>query len=232
MGAVVPLIIVTPILAGGKGGLADALGSASIKAAIALTTIAVIGKFLLKPFFNAVAKTKSQEAFVGAILSVVLGMSFLTEGLGLSNTLGAFLAGVLLSETKYRYQVEADIAPFRGILLGLFFVTVGFEIDLQLIGSKPGLVTALVLGISSLKAAIAFVVSLLFGLKKGTALRVGLILSQGGEFAFVAFRLARSCGILSDEITKLMLTCVSLTMGLTPFLDDFGAKKADALNTS
>jgi len=229
--AVVPLIIVTPILAGGKGGLADALGSASIKAAIALTTIAVIGKFLLKPFFNAVANTKSQEAFVGAILSAVLGMSFLTEGLGLSNTLGAFLAGVLLSETEHRHHIETEIAPFRGILVGLFFFTVGFEIDLQLIGSKPGLVTALVLGISSLKAAIAFVVSLLFGLKKGTALRVGLILSQGGEFAFVAFRLARSCGILSDEITKLMLTCVSLTMGLTPFLDDFGAKKADALNT-
>lgn len=228
--AVVPLLVVTPILAGGGGGLAEALGSAGVKAAIALSTIAVVGKFLLKPFFNAVAKTKSQEAFVGAILSTVLGMSFLTEGLGLSNTLGAFLAGMLLSETEHRHQIETEIAPFRGILVGLFFFTVGFEIDLQLIGSNPGRIAAIVLGIASLKAAIASALGSLFGLEKGTALRVGLILSQGGEFAFVAFRLARSCGILSDEFTKLMLTCVSLTMGLTPFLDDVGAKMAIALD--
>jgi len=228
--AVVPLLVVTPILAGGGGGLANALGSAGIKAAIALSAIALVGKFLLNPFFDAVAKTKSQEAFVGAILSTVLGMSFLTEGLGLSNTLGAFLAGILLSETEHRHHIEAEIAPFRGILVGLFFFSVGFEVDLQLIRSKPGLITAIVLGIAALKAAIASVLSLLFGLSKGTALRVGLILSQGGEFAFVAFRLARGCGILSDDLTKLLLTCVSLTMGLTPFLDDTGAKMAIALD--
>jgi len=228
--AVVPLLVVTPILAGGGGGLVNALGSAGLKAVIALSAIAFVGKFLLNPFFDAVAKTKNQEAFVGAILSTVLGMSFLTEGLGLSNTLGAFLAGMLLSESKHRHHIEAEIAPFRGILVGLFFFSVGFEIDLQLIGSKPGLIAAIVLGVAALKAAIASVLSLLFGLNKGTALRVGLILSQGGEFAFVAFRLARSCGILSDELTKLMLTCVSLTMGLTPFLDDAGAKMAIVLD--
>lgn len=222
--AVVPLLVITPILAGGGGGLASALGSAGVKAAIALSTIAVVGKFLLKPFFDTVSKAKSQEAFVGAILSTVLGMSFLTEGLGLSNTLGAFLAGVLLSETDYRHEIEKEIAPFRGILVGLFFFSVGFEIDLDLIASKPGLVASVVFGIASLKTVIAASVAMIFGLSKGTASRVGLILSQGGEFAFVAFRLARSYGILSDEMTKLLLTCVSLTMGFTPFLDDFGAK--------
>jgi CPA2 family monovalent cation:H+ antiporter-2 len=228
--AVVPLLVVTPILAGGGGGLGKALGSAGVKAAIALSTIAVIGKFLLKPFFDTVSKAKSQEAFVGAILATVLGMSFLTEGLGLSNTLGAFLAGVLLSETDYRHDIEQEIAPFRGILVGLFFFSVGFEIDLDLIASKPGLVASIVLGIASLKTVIAAAVASIFGLSKGTASRVGLILSQGGEFAFVAFRLARSYGILSDEMTKLMLTCVSLTMGLTPFLDDFGAKIAKSID--
>eukprot|EP00536_Pseudo-nitzschia_multiseries_P000100 jgi/Psemu1/249196/estExt_Genewise1Plus.C_20246 len=227
--AVVPLLVVTPILAGGGGGLAEALGSAGVKAAIALSTIAFVGKFLINPFFDAVAKCKSQEAFVGAILSTVLGMSFLTEGLGLSNTLGAFLAGILLSETKHRHHIEAEIAPFRGILVGLFFFTVGFEIDLQLIRSNPGRIAGIVLGIASLKAAIASALGSMMGLDKGTALRVGLILSQGGEFAFVAFRLARSCGILSDELTKLMLTCVSLTMGLTPTLDDAGANIAASL---
>ena len=228
--AVVPLLVVTPILAGGGGGLLDALGSAGLKAAIALSTIAFIGKFLLNPFFDAVAKTNNQEAFVGAILSTVLGMSFLTEGLGLSNTLGAFLAGILLSETKHRHHIEKEMAPFRGILVGLFFFSVGFEIDLDLIGSKPGLIAAIVLGITSLKAVIAAAVGSMFGMKKGTALRLGLILSQGGEFAFVAFRLARSCGIFNDELTKMMLTCVSLTMILTPFLDDTGAKMAIDLN--
>lgn len=228
--AVVPLLVVTPILAGGGGGLAEALGSAGVKAAIALSVIAFVGKFLINPFFDAVAKTKNQEAFVGAILSTVLGMSFLTEGLGLSNTLGAFLAGILLSETEHRHHIEAEIAPFRGILVGLFFFSVGFEVDLQLIGSNPGRIAGIVLGIAALKAAIASALGSAFGLSKGTALRVGLILSQGGEFAFVAFRLARSCGILSDELTKLMLTCVSLTMGLTPFLDDVGAKMALTLD--
>mmetsp|Transcript_27000 Transcript_27000/g.64463 ORF Transcript_27000/g.64463 Transcript_27000/m.64463 type:complete len:503 (-) Transcript_27000:1356-2864(-) len=228
--AVVPLLVVTPILAGGGDGLATALGSAGIKAAIALSTIAVIGTFLLKPFFGMVAKTKSQEAFVAAILSTVLGMSFLTEGLGLSNTLGAFLAGMLLSETPHCHDIEKEVAPFRGILVGLFFFSVGFEIDIDLIKSSPGLVASIVLGIAALKATIAGILGLVFGLSKGTAQRVGLILSQGGEFAFVAFRLARSHGILDGDLTKLMLTCVSLTMGLTPFLDDFGAKMAETLD--
>jgi monovalent cation:proton antiporter-2 (CPA2) family protein len=227
--AVVPLLVITPILAGGGTGLADALGSAAVKAAIALGTIAIAGRFLLKPYFNIVVKAQSQDAFVGAILSTVLGMSFLTEGLGLSNTLGAFLAGVLLAETEYRHEIEKEIAVFRGILVGLFFFTVGFEIDTHLIASKTGLVSSIVFGIIALKTIIAAGLSLGFGLNKGTAQRVGLILSQGGEFAFVAFRLARSHGILDNDLTKLLLTCVSLTMGVTPFLEEFGAKMADKL---
>lgn len=224
--AVVPLLVITPILAGGGGGLVAALSSAGVQASIALGTIALAGKFLLRPFFDMVAKAESQETFVGAILFTVLGMSFLTAGLGLSNTLGAFLAGVLLSETKYRHEIEKEIAPFRGILVGLFFFTVGFEIDLQLILSKAGLISSIVLGLMTMKTIIAASLALAFGLSKGTAQRVGLILSQGGEFAFVAFRLARSYGILSDELTKLMLTCVSLTMALTPFAEEFGSKMA------
>merc|ERR1719469_744445 len=132
--------------------MAAALGSAVLKAGIALGSIALAGRYLLNPLFRTVASSKSQEAFLGVILLTVLSMSFLTEGLGLSSTLGAFLAGVLLSETKYRYQVEADIAPFRGILLGLFFVT----------------------------AAVTTLLSLAFGLSFATAQQTGLILCQGG----------------------------------------------------
>lgn len=183
----------------------------------------------MKPFFKAVAGTKSQEAFVGAILFTVLGMSFLTEGLGLSNTLGAFLAGVLLSETEHKHAIEKEISVFRGILVGLFFFTVGFEIDLQLIANKAPLVASVVAGIITLKAVIASGVAMAFGLDKSIAQQVGLILSQGGEFAFVAFRLARSHGIFDNELTKLLLTCVSLTMGFTPFLEEFGGKMAAKL---
>mmetsp|Transcript_3766 Transcript_3766/g.5743 ORF Transcript_3766/g.5743 Transcript_3766/m.5743 type:complete len:899 (+) Transcript_3766:182-2878(+) len=227
--AVVPLLVVTPILAGSGTGLAAALGSAVLKANIALGVIALAGRFLLNPLFKTVAEAQSQEAFLGVILLTVLSMSFMTEGLGLSNTLGAFLAGVLLSETKYRYQVEADIAPFRGVLLGLFFVTVGFEIDVHLIASKFPQVLSLVVGIMGIKAAVCTLLSLVFGLSLSTSQQTGLILSQGGEFAFVAFGLARSLGILDGPTTKLLLTSVSLTMALTPGVASLGGKIAKKL---
>jgi CPA2 family monovalent cation:H+ antiporter-2 len=226
--AVVPLLVATPILAG-SGSMASALGSAIVKAAMALSGIAMAGRFALNPLFKTVAAANSQEAFLGVILFTALGMSFLTEGLGLSNTLGAFLAGVLLSETKYRYQVEADIAPFRGILLGLFFVTVGFEIDIHLIANNLPIVSAIVAGILGLKAGILTLLCKMFGLSDSTSTRTGLILSQGGEFAFVAFALARSLGILDKATTKMLLTCVSLTMALTPLLDEVGSNIAQKL---
>jgi len=227
--AVVPLMTITPILAGNGQGLGKALGSASIQTLIALATIGFFGKFLLNPFFEFVSNSQSQEAFVGAILSVVMGMSFLTEGLGLSNTLGAFLAGILLSDTKFKPQVETEIAPFRGILVGLFFFTVGFEIDLNLIMSNMGLVSSVVLGIIFVKAFITTALCRLFGLEISTAQRTGLILSQGGEFAIVAFRLARSLGILDESTTKLLLTSISLTMAATPFLEELGEVVAKKL---
>lgn len=227
--AVVPLLVVTPILAGSGQGLAAAVGSATIKAAVALGLIAFAGRVILNPMFKTVAAAQSQEAFLGLILLTVLSMSFITEGLGLSNTLGAFLAGVLLSETKYRYQIEADIAPFRAILLGLFFVTVGFEIDLGLIASNLPLVGSIVIGIILTKAFLTTVLSLAFGLSLSTSQQTGLILAQGGEFAFVAFGLARNLGILDKPTTKLMLTSVSLTMALTPALASLGSKISKTL---
>jgi len=225
---VVPLLVVTPLLAPGSSGsnvsVGKAIGKALVQAALALSTIGVIGKFLLNPFFDTVAGANDQNSFVGAVLATILGMSFLTEGLGLSNTLGAFLAGMLLSENKHVHKIEKEVSPFRGILVGLFFFTVGFEIDLKLIGSQTGLVLSIVAGIVALKAAIATVLCMAFGLTKATSQRVGLILSQGGEFAFVAFRMARGLGILTEDMTKLMLTCVSLTMAITPFLESLGSK--------
>ena len=130
---VVPLLVITPILAGGGDGIGAAITSALVQIAMALTVIGCIGKFLMGPIFDKVAAAKLQEPFVGLILLTVLGMSFLTEGLGLSNTLGAFLAGVLLAESAHRHHIEVEASPIRGILVGLFFFTVGFEIDVSLL---------------------------------------------------------------------------------------------------
>lgn len=221
---VVPLLVITPILAGNGGSPKEAVAKALLQVTMALSFIGVFGKVLLGPLLDLVVGSKSQESLIAMILATVLGMSFLTEGLGLSNTLGAFLSGMLIAETKHRHNVEIEASPFRGILVGLFFFTVGFEIDLKLIFSSPGLIACTVIGILGLKAFIATAVCSTFGLPMSTAQRVGLVLSQGGEFAFVAFRTARSAGILNDEITKLLLTCVSLTMALTPFLEDVGGK--------
>jgi monovalent cation:H+ antiporter-2, CPA2 family len=227
--AVVPLLVVTPILAGGGAGLGAALGSAGLKFCMAVAAVAAAGRFLLKPFYKTVSEANSKESFLGLVLLTVLSMSFLTEGLGLSNTLGAFLAGVLLSETKYNHKVEHEIAPFRAILLGFFFVTVGFEIDLGLIMTKFPQIMAIVVGIISIKTAVATALCLAFGLKLPAAQQAGLLLSQGGEFAFVAFGLARSVGILDSATTKILLTSVSLTMALTPSLAQLGSSISNKL---
>jgi len=225
--AVVPLLVVTPLLAGG-GDVTVAVIKALVQTVMALGAIALFGKFAMNPFFETVLdKSKSQEAAIAVSLATILGMSFLTEGLGLSNTLGAFLAGVLLSETSFRHTVEHEVSPIRGILVGLFFFSVGFEIDLPLLlSSKAKTVAAIVVGLMASKTAIITVLCKLFGLDLGTSQEVGCLLSQGGEFAFVAFRLARSLKIFDAELTKLMLTSVALTMALTPLIEGVGSSVA------
>ncbi|CAM9821813.1 unnamed protein product [Chrysoparadoxa australica] len=227
--AVVPLLVAIPLLAGTGGSALVAIGNAAFKAALALGIIAFIGRHVLNRLFRLVAMAKSQEAFIAVILLTVLAMSSLTEGLGLSNTLGAFLAGVLLSETKYSYQVEVDIAPFRALLLGLFFMTVGFEIDVGLVLTQAPLVGSMVLGLLAFKAAIITTIALAYGLSLANAQQSGLLLSQSGEFAFVAFGMANSLGILAPEMTKLLMTTVAISMATTPALSSLSAWVADQI---
>ena len=226
---VVPLLVIIPLLSGKGGSVVDATCKAFLQIGISLSFIGLFGKFLLNPLFNLVSESGSKESFIGVILSMVFGMSFLTEGLGLSNTLGAFLSGMLVAETKHRHKVQIEATPIRSILVGLFFFTVGFEIDLKMILSKPGIIAITVAGILMLKATLAMIACCLFGIHISIAQRVGLVLSQGGEFAFVAFRTARSLGILSDDVTSFLLTCTSLTMALTPILEEIGEKMATKL---
>jgi len=227
--AVVPLLVVTPLLAGGGGSMGKAFAKAGVAFVMALSALGVCAKFIFDPLFDLVVSSQNQEAFVGLILSTVLGMSFFTEGLGLSNTLGSFVSGMILAASKHKEKIEAEISPFRGVLVGIFFFSVGFEIDLGLITSKFGLVASIVLGIMALKATIITGLCQLFGLTLGESLRAGLLLSEVSEFAFVAFRMARSHGILDEDTTKLMLTAVSLTMALTPFAESLGTRIATSL---
>lgn len=229
--AVVPVLVLTPLLAGSGGASAvmSAVSVASAKAAVALAFIVLMGKTVLQPVFRFVAKAQSQEAFIAVILFTALGTSALTAGLGLSDTLGAFLAGVMLAETTFRHQVEADIKPFRGLLLGLFFITVGFSIDLNLALANIGTVASLVAGLLAIKAGVIAAAGVLFGLSTGTALRTGLLLSQGGEFAFVIFGLACQVGVLPTQLSQLLLLVVALSMALTPTLAGLGSKIASRM---
>jgi monovalent cation:H+ antiporter-2, CPA2 family len=225
--AVVPVLIIVQLLGQGDGtSLGRALALAASKAVVALTAMCFVGGKLLDPVFYLVSKSNSHEAFLAITLCVVLLMSFVTEGIGLSGTLGAFLAGLLLAETRYSYQIESDMKPFRGILLGFFFMSVGFSIDLGLIRKSPALVSALTASLIAAKSIIVTLLSMLFGISFTSALQTGLLLSQGGEFAFVAFGIAKKSGILSQDVTKLLLTCVALSMALTPFLADAGTALA------
>jgi len=221
--AVVPLLVVTPLLGGTGAQLGSALRLAAVKSVSALAGIFLVGRVLLQRVYRVVASAKDQTSFLAITLVTVLSMAGFTAALGLSDTLGAFLAGVLLAETKYRYQIEADIAPFRGILLGLFFITTGFSIDVGLAVSSWRSVVGMALGLHIIKALVVFGVCLANKLKPAVALRSGLLLSQGGEFAFVIFALAQQQGLLAPVQVKLLLTTVVLTMFLTPFLNEMGA---------
>lgn len=240
--AVVPLLVITPLLAPNSGTtILQAIRTAALKASMALSAIAVAGRFLLNPLFAFTSLSLQQEAFLSTILLTgklqmnelqiyihylfliqidfeVLSMSFLTQGLGLSNTLGAFLAGTLLSETKYRYAVEADIAPFRGTLLAIFFLTVGFEIDPSVflsIGTATNVLGLLGL-IIGIKAAVMMILGrFVFKLSLPAAVQSSLLLAQGGEFAFVVYGMAKSLGILSPQVSRSTASLFTFLLCLT-----------------
>eukprot|EP00752_Nemacystus_decipiens_P007519 g6719.t1 len=226
--AVVPLLVLLPIIET-QGGANTALsqqlllvGATVAKGVGGLGGILVAGRFLLRPLFDVVAGARSSETFVALCLLVALGMGQLTEAIGLSSTLGAFAAGTLLAETNYRTQVEANIAPFRGLLLGLFFTTTGATVDPMLLMQQWPTVFALLLGLVSFKTIIISSASLGFGLTAPEAAKTGLILSGGGEFAFVVLSLSQRLGVLPEELNRLLIGVVVLSMALTPALSELG----------
>ena len=198
------------------------LGLSVVKGIVALVAIGFLGRVLLRPIYRLVAATKNPELFVAMTLLLVLVTGYATDLVGLSMEMGAFLAGLLLAETEYRHQVEADIQPFRGILLGLFFMSVGMGIDIHLLSNKfwliSGLVTALILG----KSFVLLLLCKAFKLWWSTSIRISLLLSAGGEFAFVLFAPAAASNLLPTDMVHILYLIVAISMSLTPFLSYIG----------
>jgi glutathione-regulated potassium-efflux system ancillary protein KefC len=216
--AAIPLVGIVPLLATSDAapGGSPWLGVAKVIGAIVV--VVVIGRFATRPVMRIIAKTELREVFTAFALLLVIAIAQLMQLAGVSMALGAFLAGVLLASSEYRHVLEADIEPFKGLLMGLFFIAVGMSIDFGLFGSQPRLLVALVLGFVVLKTASVWFVSLGIGATKGQRGTFAALLSQGGEFAFVVFGVAGAARVLPGEWDKLLTLVVALSMALTPVL--------------
>lgn len=218
--AVVPLMILIPALSGngGEGSLWVALGLAGLKMLITLGVLFVVGSKVMSRWFRLVAKRKSSELFMINVLLVTLGVAYLTELEGLSMALGAFVAGMLLSETEYRFQVEDDIRPFRDILLGFFFITVGMKLDVQaLIGGWRQVLMLLVI-LLILKALVVFAIAFKMRHSVADSLKTALYLAQGGEFGFVMLAISSQINMVSLELEQAATAAVLLSMIIAPFV--------------
>ncbi len=219
--AVVAFLIVIPSLGKGGGELMGEVGIAALKAAAVLAVILFAGQAPMRAWFHIVARQKSSELFMLNLLLVTLGLAALTELAGLSLALGAFLAGMLIAETEYRYQVEEDIKPFRDVLLGLFFVTVGMFLDPREVAAHWLYVLVLLVVPVLAKIALVVVLSRLFRQPLGTALRTGFYLGQAGEFALVMLALAAEGKLLAPPLTQAVLAAMVLSMLAAPLVIHF-----------
>jgi CPA2 family monovalent cation:H+ antiporter-2 len=224
--AVVFLLILLPSLGKNPGDLFLALTAASIKISVALVLIFVIGQTLMSRWFSLVAKLRSQELFMLNLLLIVLGMAGLTEHFGLSLALGAFLAGMLIAETPYRHQVEEDVKPFRDVLLGLFFITVGMLLDFDVIYQQWMLVLLLLIGPLVFKFGLIALLSRAFGSSPGISIRTGLCLAQAGEFGFVLLNQIDGLDLIDPALSQAVLAAMLLSMFGAPFLIQYSDRIA------
>eukprot|EP00892_Ulva_mutabilis_P002658 jgi/Ulvmu1/12393/UM009_0039.1 len=228
----VPFLVLLPLIASSGTGDANASASAATLVQTFLPTAArslgllggiiLFGRLALRRIFAAVASTGSHDAFVAACLLTVCGTAVATDQAGFGQELGAFLAGVLLAESSFRPQVEAEIKPFKGVLLGLFFLCTGASVDVHVLITRFPTIALLTVGLISVKFAITSIAARLFGLSEGESVKVGLTLSQGGEFAFVLLALAQELEMLPGELNALLICVVVASMALTPYLADLG----------
>ena len=222
--AVAPILITLAVLGRPGATFSPQLLLAFAPAIIGILLLLFLGRLLLRPILRSVAKSKSNELFMAACLLVVIGAGLVSALAGLSMALGAFIAGLLLAETEYRREIEVVIDPFKGLLLGLFFVSVGIGLDLSLVAARPLAVAEIALGLIALQAAVVFALARLLGLKTAQALESALLLAAGGEFAFVILGSAMDHAVVSAPAGRLLLVAVTVSMFCIPTLAWLGAK--------
>lgn len=216
--AVIPLLVLTPALALSGEQIAIEIGSAMLKAGAVLAVILVLGQRIMRPLFHVIAEQKSSELFVLAVLLVTLGLAWATELAGLSLALGAFLAGMLISETEYRYQVEDYIKPFRDVLLGLFFVTIGMLLNIQSLLAHLGMILLVLVALITVKFLLIVSIALALRNERAVALRCGLALAPAGEFGFVLLSLAERYHALPASTIQVVLAAMLISMLMSPLI--------------
>ncbi len=216
--ALVPLLILVPALAHPRGDLVAELAWAALKAIFVLVLLLMVGQKLIRGWFRIVVKRRSQELFMLNLLLITLGAAWITDRAGLSLALGAFVAGMLISETEYKHQVEEDIKPFRDVLLGLFFITIGMLLNVHLVIENWWLVLLLLAGPVLLKFGLIAVLAKFFGASTGVALRTGLALAQAGEFGFVLLNQVGGLKMMEPLLIQLILASMVLSMLAAPFI--------------
>ncbi len=217
--AAIPILALIPLLA--VSHVANSTTPTWLIVLRVLATIAIVivgGRLLLRPLFRIAARTQIPEVFTASTLLVVLGTAWFVQLGGISMSLGAFLAGVLLADSEYRHEIEARIDPFKGLLLGLFFISVGMSADIHLMAREPVLVVAILIGLLAAKGLILFGVGRVAGEDNGSALKLAGVLAQGGEFAFVVFTLAAQNQLLDTHLRDVLILAITLSMALTPLL--------------
>ena len=216
--AVAPLLVLVPLLANPESTIGGNLGLAIFEALGMVLAVILMGRYLLRPVLHRVAEYSSHEIFIATGLLLVLGTAVFLEHAGMSMAMGAFLAGLLISDSEFRHQIMADIQPFRAILLGLFFMSVGMAVDMTVLLDSPLRILLMLMALIAIKAAVLWGVARLFGIRNHTSTRVALLLAQSGEFGFVLFGAALHAQLFNSQIYQEAILVVALSMAITPLL--------------
>ena len=225
--AVIPILFMVETLGAARGSdpaVWSGLGFALLQGLVAIAVIVAVGRSVLRPLFRIVAETRSAELFMATILFVAIGTGVVTALAGMSMALGAFVAGLLLAETEYRRAIEAVIEPFKGLLLGVFFFSVGMSLDLDFVVAHPVSIVAGAFGLVAIKGVVTALGARLFGVPPSHAVKTGLLIGAGGEFAFIVVTLAGSLGLVGKETAAWVLAVVSVSMAAIPLFDLVGRR--------
>lgn len=222
--AVIPILVLLPLISMQGADLGSALAGAFFRAIFAFGIIFIVGRLFLRPIYRIIVATRNDALFLSTTLLVILGSAAITNYMGMSFTLGAFIAGLIVAETEYKYRVESETSSFKSLLMGLFFLTVGMDFDTNFLLEKFDIIIFLSAGLIFLKAFVVILLCRIFRFPIAPAIHTGLLLSQGGEFAFVVFLEAQDMQIMSADITQLLITVVTVTMAFTPILAIIGSQ--------